>query len=323
LRLEGRIEKMRTKVNVKQITKLLKEYNLGKLYSLRKILFGVENTNIKLNSSKGKFVFKLYEVHSRPEIEFEISIIRKLYGIHYPVPKVVLTVDKEYLLPFRGKFAVVFEFIEGKKLKKILNPQLAKEIASLLALFDKSLVHFNPEGKKDSHIHDLINLLWTKKYIKFLSKTKVFNQKLAEKGYEEFAKITPLFKKCKKGIIHGDFNLGNILIKNNRVQGIIDFSDAVKSLLVCDLAILISETCIEGKEFNQKLFKTIFDKYNEIIPLNKFEKKVLPYLIKSRILKTIVLYNYLKIKEKTSEYDHLIKWGLNAFAAFVEIENRI
>lgn len=89
-----------------------------------------------------------------------------------------------------------------------------------------------------------------------------------------------LYKQLFLGVIHGDLNVNNIIMKDNKIHGIIDLGDVLYSFTIFDFAIALCYLILhEFKDNNKSLFdvqfKNFFDAYEkQYRPLNDLELSV-------------------------------------------------
>ena len=97
--------------------------------------------------------------------------------------------------------------------------------------------------------------------------------------------VLPLIPKLRAQIVHNDLVPDNILVAKDdpkRIVGIIDFGDMKHTLLVVDLATTIAAT-LRGHPDPVSAAAQIITGYNEIIPLEDAELRVLYDLIAARL----------------------------------------
>ena len=133
---------------------------------------------------------------------------------------------------------------------------------------------------------DPSNIAWVKKYINLFSgekKNVIFE---AIKQHVKFVKKNK--NNLKHSVTHGDPNDYNIVVKNQKIVGLIDFGDSIYAPSINDLAISLSYALTQS----QNLFATlqnIIGSYNKIYSINDDEIYSLFGLIKSRLVITLVM----------------------------------
>ncbi|XP_035827277.1 hydroxylysine kinase-like [Aplysia californica] len=189
----------------------------------------------------------------------------------FPTPCPVLNLDREYqkLLNLLLNLSFVsenvtekcvvrlFEFIAGTTLEKVpLTPTLCEEIGEFAARLDIALETFSHSD--ESALLKMVNK-WNMSEIPRLR--DVVHVIADEEQRSVVTEVITSFEQnvltrqeeYTKGLIHGDFNDGNILVsetptsatlnadvcKNTHLVGIIDFGDSTVSLYIFEVAIAI------------------------------------------------------------------------------------
>jgi ethanolamine-phosphate phospho-lyase len=310
---------MRQSYSSKKIISFLeKHYNLN-ITSIRLFESGIENTNYLIKTKENKHVFRTYEELSIPSVEFEVSFINECKKKKLPVQKVSQTIDKKKIIFFNEKPAVLLSYIEGEDFTTIpLTKDLAIEIGTLIAKFHKKTSHYKPKGNPArKHYWDAAQFLVNEERLKFLH-TLTIKKRILD-NIKEYKLMLPILQECPRGIIHNDFNAENILIKENKISGVIDFGDAIETFLIGDLAIPIAHICFQ-QEKPLELARVIVAAYNKEIPLTVPEKEVLFLLVKLRFMMGIITANYLKEQlGEQKDLNQLMKWGFESLLRIEEI----
>ncbi len=260
---------------------ILGQYNIGSFISRRYIDSAIENLNYEVRTTKGKFLLKVFENKDIHALIFQNRLIHYLGSHKVKVPLLVLTKNGKDIIDYNGRYASIFEFIEGDYLGKLSSrssANLAKEIAALHEAFLKykprkwhGETYYSPQDKK-------------------------------------------LFrgKKLRKSIIHGDLGKTNILVKGDAVRAILDFNDVSYNYLIADLAVLIASVFVE--KGNDKYYPPFIQEYEKTIKLTNDERILLPHFIQIRI-NGIVEYLSAVIKNKKYKPQQLkhIEKGLKEY----------
>ena len=127
---------------------------------------------------------------------------------------------------------------------------------------------------------------------------------LPEEFYIDYQnQFSELFPLLPKQIIHRDPNPGNIIVKDGKLSGFIDFDLTEKNVRLFDPCYLstaiLSESFVEDDKDKlnkwSMIFKQILSGYDSLIPLSKEEKAAIPYIILSI---QFIFIAYLEGKEK-------------------------
>jgi Ser/Thr protein kinase RdoA (MazF antagonist) len=122
---------------------------------------------------------------------------------------------------------------------------------------------------------------------------------------EHAAKVAPALRDLPRQVIHGDFNLSNVLVQGDAVSGVIDFGDAVLAPRVWDVAVTVCYLGLAAGALDHPL--TL--RYLRRTALTATERALLPVLVRCR-LALVVLQGRLTARapEKAAyalRYDHL------------------
>ena len=126
---------------------------------------------------------------------------------------------------------------------------------------------------------DLQHFSSIKKYIPLLSDGKKRSVALSVlKLYQQ--NLQPVMTGHKKGVIHGDLNIRNIIVRQSRseaqIVGLIDFGDCVHSYYLFELAILVSYSMMNQRDPIQFVAPMIRG-YLDVFPLSQEELQCLYY----------------------------------------------
>jgi Ser/Thr protein kinase RdoA (MazF antagonist) len=122
------------------------------------------------------------------------------------------------------------------------------------------------------------------------------------------AAIKPRLSTLRAQVVHNDLNLHNVLVDPDdadTITGVIDFGDVVRTRLINDVAIgaayhlSTSSDVLEGpREF--------IDAYQEITPLAPEETELLPDLIATRLLATVLITGW-RAERYPENRDYILK----------------
>ena len=194
-------------------------------------------------------------------------------GLNIPKIAAVTTVD--------GKWAIVSDFIEGKTLAQLMseNPERLDEYLNLFV---------DIQIEVHSKTASMLNKLKDK-----------MNRKISEADidattrYELHTRLEGMPK--HKKVCHGDFNPSNIIITNDGVPYIIDWSHATQGNASADVARTYLLFCLEGKEDIAKKYIDIFCKKSDTA--RQYIQRWLPIVAASQ-----------SVKGKPEEREFLLSW---------------
>jgi ethanolamine-phosphate phospho-lyase len=297
-----------------------------------KRLNGYNNANYTVTADSKKYVFKTY-VESKETIDLikaeneALLFLKNLETITIPLP--IPFADGSFLktLNINGKSLVcrMLSFIEGTFLGDAKHTkELFESFGNSLAEIDLALKNFNNYTIQAIQKEwDIQHLALSNKYINEISNAS--DRSLVRYFFQQYEEnVIPALPFLRKQVIHNDANEWNVLTKNNRISGIIDFGDFTYSFLINELAIAITYGCYDKNE-PLEWASIIIKSYHAILPLTEKELSVLYYLISARLVisvcqsahasKSNPANTYTTVSEKAA-WKMLYKWlEINPIAA--------
>lgn len=286
------------------IKKVLKEhYNLAST-TLSK-LEGYDSINHKISSPKGSFVLKMYsfshELVALLEAEDTVlSNLKKARNIEVPY-----SISNNEGAPYTmidGSIYRLLPFLEGRFISEVEHTiEILESFGKALALIDKSLLGLysaSLQGKETPW--DLKHFKNNKKYLQDIENP--MDRSLVHYFFVQFDEnIYPIQGQLRKSVIHNDANDWNVLTKNGRVTGIIDFGDMCSTWLINELAIGLTYLMM-GKEEPLEVAKVVIKAYHKNYSLQLNEIDSLYYLIAARLCTSVCNSAYAKKQKPNSEY---------------------
>lgn len=256
-----------------QIIEILSYYNIGTYVNHKLFSEGNVNTNIFLETRKGKFALRVYENKKSQEINPEIKLLYYLKKNNFPCPKPIPLKSNKFILNYNDKDIVVYSFIEGKHFKELNEIQL-KNAAKNLAKLHNLTSNFRPKYFKIIEPNDIKSIHKNIKLAKKLASKNNLDLTLNIDFIQNRLNKINIPPNLRKGICHGDPDWNNMFFSGNKLVGFIDFDWAKDDILINDLNSYIGMFCFDDeKELNYKKSKQILDEYQDVRPLNYLEKK--------------------------------------------------
>jgi len=301
---------------------------LKKLYNLEGVLTtldGYEDENYRLETRNGqKYVVKIGpDLANLSQINAQNSMLSFLgeTSQKHLFPKVIKSKNDLEVETVESsgikKTLRVLTWLEGKLLIDVKHDfELFEEIGSALGKMDLSLSRLDHTFTAERDFEwDLQNAMKSQPKTHFIKDPN--KRRLAEYFFLQFETlVVPELFNLRKSIIHSDPNDYNILIEQNKVSGIIDFSDNAYSPVINDLAIALAYGLMK-KDNLLEWAASMVKGYNQINPLTKLEIELLYYLIAGRltVIVTKAVENfsinpeniYLQVSEKPG-WELLSKW---------------
>jgi 4-aminobutyrate aminotransferase-like enzyme len=271
---------------------------------------GYENTNYLIKTGKGKYIFKTYPFNYETFelIKAENDILLSLQDYKEKTfPKPVSFTDGALakVIKLEGKESIcrMLSFIEGDFLGDVKHSEkLFRSFGEFLARMDKALrttVNYTIRARQWEWDIQYLNL--NEKYLNEIPNAG--DRNLVRYFFLQFKEnVVHILPSLRKSIIHNDANEWNVLVRDGKVTGIIDFGDLAYSPLINELAIAITYACYDKKE-PLEWASIILASYHKILPLEKKEIDILYYLIAARL--SISVCNSAYLKKKYPDNKHI------------------
>ena len=274
-------------------------YKLGKITKFFGIKEGIENTNYLVQIKKKKFILTIYEKRMNPkDLPFFIGLMTNLYNSNFKCPKPIINKNGNYISEILGKKAAIVSFLEGSA-KKNLSPQNCYDIGVEAAKLHKITKKISLKRKNNLSLDSWSGLF--NKVEEDCSKIDKSLPKIIKKSLKEIKKNWP--KKLPSGIIHADLFPDNVLFKNEKITGIIDFYFSCHDFYSFEIAVCLNALCFDGvKEnlsFNVTKARKFIKGYSSIRKLNNDEKKYLKVLAQGASMRFLLtrVFDYLNLSK--------------------------
>lgn len=274
---------VKTIFSKEDLSKILLSYNLGKLKRIKPLKLGAVQTNLLLETTKDKFVFRYYENRQEKYALFEVTILQYLSSNSYPCPAPIKDIHGNLVGEYENKPFAIFEFMKGEH-RKSVNPKL---IAQAIGKLHKITIGYKPKYFEVRDTYDQKscwkNANSNTKKIKSKYEAKERLQWLnAELGKLRFSNNLP------RGVCHCDTHPSNFLYKNEKLVAVLDFDDASYISPLYDIANMIYFWAWPHKEkLNFEAARTILKEYSKSRKLTKTEKNNLYESLKMVIFMSI------------------------------------
>lgn len=262
-----------TKLEKRDIDKILKDYSIGKLEKFDPIEEGVENTNYKILVNKKKYILTIYEKRvDKKDLPFFCTLTTELHKKKFKCPLPIINNKNEMISDFQNKKLTILSFIEGES-KISLNENESYKVG-----FETSKLHKITSDISLYRKNSLSIESWQEIYneIKLTYKNKNnFKLEFIKDNLDKIKKNWP--KNLPKGIIHGDIFIDNIIFLNDNINGVIDYTFACNDFFAFDIAICLNALCFEkiGDNYNFNILnaKNFLNGYMKNRNLEKNEKQ--------------------------------------------------
>lgn len=225
-----------TFVDETELRAFLTGYELGELLDHRGIAEGVENSNWRLDTTRGRFILTVYEQRvDAADLPFFLGLKRHLAQRGVPCPQPVENRRGEVLGRLVGKPATIVTFMVGDWPR---SPGLdhCRQVGALLAR-----LHQAGEGFALRRANALAPVGWHRLVDRCAPRADEVAPSLGEEITVELSALEASWPcDLPTGVIHADLFPDNVLFDDGRLSGIIDFYFACDDILAYDLAICIN-----------------------------------------------------------------------------------
>ena len=274
------------------IDQLLAGYDIGQRRQLTGITQGVENTNYRLETTKGDYILTIYERRVTPaELPFFIGLKGHLAAKHFPCPSPVADKTGQILQTIKDKPMAIVTFLQGASIT-IPNEQHCRKAGEVLATLHLQAADFTIKRPNALSQH-----AWRPLFADTGKATDQLETGLTLTVDHWLSRIEAEWPKdLPSGVIHADLFPDNILFSGDEISGVIDFYFACQDWFAYDLAIMINAWCFDNqKAFQREHAAALFAGYTSLRPLNQAEYVSLPVLARGAAMRFFLtrLYDWI------------------------------
>jgi len=278
----------------REIETLLENWNIGKLVSCREAERGVVNINWVVKTSQGKYVLRKITHFTRIEdLRFELNYLTYLqeHNFPYKIPAPIRTKNKESFLRFKGSYFWLYEYIEGRDIKRFGYSEL-RECARMMATYHKIVATSGLDNKKGGEVFRRKSVLKELEKSVAQIQTEDRQDRKDRIFLEESSTLIPLMKsldgreysKLPKYPLHRDINPENTLWKNKKLIGLIDFENigTMNDTVIKDISVMLQYSCRDRKQKHKldlRLARFFLREYRKHRQLSDREIEFLPDVI--------------------------------------------
>lgn len=274
-----------------------------------KRLNGYENINYLIKTQTESFIFKTYPLSESNFALIDAESKALLYLQRDPNSRTPLPIpfkDGSYTKNIKIDNQLftcrLLSFLEGEFMGDAkVSGKTAISLGSFLAHLNVSLFKFENHVIRSRKCEwDIQQLALNRKYISDIS--DVSNQNLVRYFFLQFEqKVIPVASELRMNYIHSDANEWNVLLKNNQINGLIDFGDMVYAPLINELATALTYICYD-KESYYEFILPVVNAYHKIIPLEEKEVSILYYLMAAKLCISVCHSAHAKKQDPENAY---------------------
>ncbi len=299
-------------------------FQLGIIRKFLRFPLGYQELNIKLETSKGVYVVKIFSKEkSLPRVKENIQGHLEFSKLGVPMPRLRVTKNHESVLITKGEhqevYSCVMEYFEGKS---FLNLPITKRDVMKITRFMASM---HQSKFKPTHYYDTLGIVnFRHIYDQQAHVLPVQEKNEIKRTLAEFQQTN--LAKFRQSVIHGTLERENVLRDAQGAYCILDLGCMDYNASIVDMATFLANFTIDmdGKETIQ-VIKESLTEYQKIHGLTADERLALPLLIKTQYAILIIgMMHALKTEQDDSKQTkHWLEFGKHGLKKFQEIHNRI
>lgn len=292
----------------KKLKDVLENWNIDVPVSIEDIYYSNEERATNCWKINNKFIIKTGKNIEGLTQHINMSKLLVEAGLLTSVP-IKTKCDSDYYLEDELYFCLMMP-VEGIMMKsmEIFNDENYKEKARYIGEVIGQLhnVIKNYDDKLECNCNNLFENV-TKWAIPIVKEKLEMPLKFYKEYKSTFGQVYP---KLPKQIIHRDPNPSNIITKDGKIVGFIDFELTEKNIRIYDpcyaATAILSEIFSESKNHKKwfEIYENIILGYDSVCNLTKGEKEALPYVVLSN---QIICYAYFSQFDKFEELKNINK----------------
>jgi Ser/Thr protein kinase RdoA (MazF antagonist) len=257
---------------------LLDAWQLPRPRVLSRADAGISNETWFVSSAAGEHVLRLYVDARLDAIRFEHEILRRLLGAELPFaiprPAATTTGDTLALEVESARYAALFRSIPGDHVRDSDIQDVARaavafaELDIALATIDRADLSRRTFDGDLRSVHPAISDLGQLDAIAG-GPARALVERAAENAAAMYASLPAQ-------LIHGDFAFTNVLTRDSRVRGVLDFEYVGRDVRAKELAAGLA--LVLTKSTGQQLWRPFLRSYLGRLPLDPIELAALPAL---------------------------------------------
>jgi len=257
-------------------------------------LVGDVDHNFRLTTPDGQqATVKISTGISTQELAFEAALLAHLSEHQnqlLSLPQPITDAENRWLTPVDdaspGHLMRVLSWVDGQLWSAFSphSPSLVNHFGQQMAHLDTMLSGFSHAGAQRTLSWDLAQSLWIRDQLSLHSTEQ---QALLNHFIERFTHHQADYEQLRKQVIHNDLNDNNVLIAiadihQPRVNGFIDFGDAIHSQLINEVAIAAAYVLMDQPDPLEAAVQLVAG-YHQQLPLQAEELRQLYHLIGMRL----------------------------------------
>jgi homoserine kinase type II len=278
-----------TEVSETALAGFVAHYGLGRLLAFEGITQGVENTNYRVDTEKGRYALTLYEKRvDTADLPFFLGLMEHLAarGLNCPLP--VRDNNGVILGELAGRPAAFATWLKGAW-PRTQNAAQCGALGTALAE-----LHLDGEGFQIKRKNALGMAGWRPLFARFERDADTIAPGLHDTIARELAHLDKHWpRQLPEGVIHADLFPDNAFFMGDTLTGIFDFYFACNDAYAYDLAVCLNAWAFDDNHtFALEKSRALVTNYHRKRPLLTAEKAALPTLARGAALRFLLTRAY-------------------------------
>ncbi len=264
-----------THVSQEDLTDFLAAYDLGEARGFDPIPEGVENTNYRLETARGRYVLTLFERRTPEDaLPFVIAWLEHLVAKGAPVPRPIHDRQGRCLRKLAGRPALIAGFLDGRSIAAP-GPDHCRAAGEALAKLHLGGTDFAATRRNPFGI-----AAWPALLDACRRESAGADRVLCDRIAAALALLPAAWPaELARGTCHADFFPDNVFFAGDRVSGIIDFYFSATDVLAYDLAVALAAWGFdEANAWDRRRAAAMIEGYERGRLLSDGERRHLPGL---------------------------------------------
>lgn len=228
------------------------------------------------------------------DVSWEHALIAFADDRAWPVPTPVASLRGSTSVEERGRLWSASQLLEGEPLRED-STAMRRISCRLLGRLHRDLAGFGSEGQRpgfgktwelDLAVESAGADTFNEVVVAFSRDYPDLGAAVRRQRYRSLRELSRLhYPDLPEHPIHGDFQPKNLLFRDGNLSAILDFDQARRDALVCDLAPLL----MPFQPLDLRLGAALLEGYESVRPLSESEWSLLPALVRASLLWWVTL----------------------------------
>jgi homoserine kinase type II len=258
-----------TPVSLDDLADWATQFPLGKVFDIKGISSGIENSNFFITTEAGEYVLTVFEKLTFEQLPFYLHLMRHLAERDILVPAPIANAKGEILNSLHGKPASIVTKLEGT-CQMTPAPVHCAAVGTMLAKMHLAALDFS------MHQPNLRGLDWWNETVPVVLPYLPEDSRhllRAEMRFQQAFSGSEPYRQLPRGPIHADLFRNNVMFDGDRLTGFFDFYFAGCDTWLFDVAVTINDWCIDldSGALDAARVRAMLDAYHAARPFSAAE----------------------------------------------------